>query len=650
MKIPTTSLAARTVSLQEVDRTNAIKIASWTLLAITAVVFIARQIMKAIVFRRVALDDLLILLATTFAIGLSITTFILASEGLGIFGYLTIERADILMKGYYASEFLYISAICCAKLSLLVLFHNIVAVQRMHRRLVLCFGMFIFAWSLSSLLAVAFQCQLPRPWEIMTLRCFNSRIFWIVYCIIDMSTEVAIIMLSVNLVAYLKVRVSRKIAVVACFAPRALVLAAALVRLIWLYPITPHNNPQYRLWLPAIMTQIQVCLSVCTACIPYMVPFFKSLEGNLRRTYSSKGRDFHTEEGSSRSSLWYRRHNKGHVLNSWDSNAVASQQYERVAQASPHIPTPTPMSPLTPPRLRTPPSRSQSIRGLSISIPDRDAQLKRSTGIASPQTASSFALSPTCTSPQPLLSQSFIPTRVAPTPPPKTHNPNLPTASSKYSNGDSIPLDTPRMQRFSLFPSPRSNSHSPQQAPFTSPSIPPIRALRSQTVSGTTRYPTILRPYSPINNVLHRPQATRDAQAPKFSTAPLPRSPPLTTTASKLQGRPSSVQELTSPMGAAINTYFSTSVPRNPPPPPTRPASIVQRQRNQQVLSPSNSLRSPESRPTSPTTSPTPHDVLRDELFLPRDSIYMSKMSRSQTMPSIRDVRSSPQIVIQSPS
>lgn len=57
-------LATQPVALQEVDRTTAIKIASWTILGTTVVVFFARQIMKAFVFRRFALDDLFILLAT----------------------------------------------------------------------------------------------------------------------------------------------------------------------------------------------------------------------------------------------------------------------------------------------------------------------------------------------------------------------------------------------------------------------------------------------------------------------------------------------------------------------------------------------------------------------------------------------------------
>jgi hypothetical protein len=78
------------------------------------------------------------------------------------------------MKGYYASEFLYISSICFSKLSVLVVLYTVVAAQRTYRRLVLGFGAFISAWSVVSIIVVAFQCQLPRPWEMMTLRCFNT--------------------------------------------------------------------------------------------------------------------------------------------------------------------------------------------------------------------------------------------------------------------------------------------------------------------------------------------------------------------------------------------------------------------------------------------------------------------------------------------
>jgi hypothetical protein len=452
-------------------------------------------------------------------------------------------------------------------------------------------------------------------------------------------------MLSVSLVAYLKVRTSRKIAVVACFAPRAVVIAASLVRLVWLYPITPHDDPEYRLWLPAILTQIHVCLSICTACIPYMVPFFKSLDVSLRRLDSSKNGTGMCERTAS-ASLWYRRHKKAKVYNSWDSTVLANLQYERVPQAMPHIPTPPPLSPITPVRFHTPPNLSvansdfSEYQGLNISIPERSSP-------PPPQTASSFALSPTCASPVPLLwVNSFIPTRPAPTPPLKSHSPGAPYVASHTPST----VNAAQTPRFSLYPQqmqPQSR-YSPdlRQGGFSSTSIPPIRSLRSQ-VGSSSRNPNIRTPKLSMNNHEYRMHSSNAVQPPKYSTAPLPTAPPPTTTSPTSKYRPASTQDLTSPMGAAINNYFENVLPQTAPsvPLPAIPSSDKHRQRNQQVLSPSNTMRFQTTLPMAPQPGSNPSDVLRDELFLPRDSVVMMKSPHSRHMPVVHDTWRSAKMV-----
>jgi len=77
------------------------------------------------------------------------------------------------MKGYYVSSFMYIAAIGSVKLSVLVILYTIVAIQRWARRIVVATGVFVLAWSVASILAVAFQCKMPRPWEIDHSQCSN---------------------------------------------------------------------------------------------------------------------------------------------------------------------------------------------------------------------------------------------------------------------------------------------------------------------------------------------------------------------------------------------------------------------------------------------------------------------------------------------
>jgi hypothetical protein len=470
-----------------------------------------------------------------------------------------------------------------------------------------------------------------------------------------MSTELLIIMLSINLVVYLRLRLSRKVAVVACFAPRAIVAAAALIRLVWLYPITAHDDPEFRLWLPAVLSQTHVCLSICTACIPYMVPFFKGLEVYRRGAYSSRATDLQVEDKATRStsSLWFRRQRKTKVFDSWDSTEMANLQYERVPQASPHIPTPRPMSPLTPPRYNSRPStaksRSPSQRGLNISIPDRNDFLPQT---GSPRTASSCALSPSCTSPVPLISiHSFVDPRKAPTPPMRTHSPYPPTASSQYSSNSPSPVSPGKPPQFSLFPQyATSNPYlSPdmRQSGFAPISIPPIRSMHPSTSNRISRHPSTQRPYDSSSGRHYMP-ALNARSPPKFSTAPVPAFAPSTTTSpTSMKRRHISVQELNSPMGAAISNYFRNAIPEHEPAAPMSAATPVSapREQNHQVLSPSNALISQKALPQH-ASERSHDDVLRNDLRLPRNSLIMATAVRSSRMPQVQDTRSSPRFVV----
>jgi hypothetical protein len=109
----------------------------------------------------------------SFGIGLSATAIVLSFEGLGTAGPLMLDQIDLLIKGYYASEILYVAAIGLAKLSILFLFYNVVAMQRTIRRIVMAFGILVSAWTIASVMATAFQCELPRPWDITSLKCSN---------------------------------------------------------------------------------------------------------------------------------------------------------------------------------------------------------------------------------------------------------------------------------------------------------------------------------------------------------------------------------------------------------------------------------------------------------------------------------------------
>ncbi|KAL6709836.1 hypothetical protein ACN47E_000621 [Coniothyrium glycines] len=491
------------------DRTAVLKLTSWMLLGTMVTIVSARQIVRFMILRRMVCDDVFLLLATALAIGYFLTTYFLATQGLGRELLLGAVMPEELMKGYYASAIIYFPIVCLAKLSLLSLFYSILQKQRPHQRVMITFSVFVLLWSIASLFAFVFQCPLPKLWISTNPRCSNLRYFWFVYGVIDIVTEVIVFMMSINLVAPLHIHISRKLAIIACFVPRVFVLGIAATRIAALSQASLRDGD--RLWLSTIFSQMHVCATICTACIPYLIPCLRKLEATSRKAHATSNWNNHRN-----SSVWFRRH----AGRSRNVSVAATQQdfeYNSLTNLSPGMSIHSPDSPMVSPSRNAPLIRVSSRSGLCISIPI--AQSHMSAVHPTPRTGSSGALSPTCSSPLSLLSQPFVPSRQAPTPPTKMY------AQRPTSPGQLI-KSPPTLGALLLFPPPKVDR-------------PDSPARLNTTI--TTGIP-------------HRP--TPQSQPRKFSLAPQPSSPPATMTLQCSRLRPESVLDLTSPMGAAINNWF----------------------------------------------------------------------------------------------
>ncbi len=419
-------------------------------------------------------------------------------------------------------------------------------------------------------------------------------------------------MLSINLVAFLRLRFSRKLAVIACFAPRALVVGAAVAHLIWLHPSSHYSEPQYRLWLPAIMMQVQICLSICTASIPFMVPYFKNLETNLRRTYIAKSGDFQTAPRRPRSLACFRRERERDVLSSWDS-ADKSERFDTVPHLSSYVSTSRISTPFTPPLVNTPASAaSWSERSLNLRIPDFHTWRQRPTELEVPRSSrsrSSFRSS-LCATPHVLMSRFSI---RAPSPY-RNVKPCHSRTSSEYSDDSVTGSNAPQGYKFHIFPplQPNGRSPVPRKNDFVAPSVPPIRAPRSQKAAATTTHAVELSPFNAQECSFTHVRALR------ISKTPQPRSPPAASLRrSKTKRRKTASRELDSPMWEAINYYFNG--PGDPPSAvPSTPPTSAQPGHGQRVCTPSESGSTNSGTGTS---SPAHHTVLCNEWCLPRDPI-----------------------------
>ena len=98
---------------------------------------------------------------------------IMASEKASNPSMRTIDRKVTMRQAGYSSDLLLVISLGVSKISILILLLQISPVT-LHRRLAAMLGGFIVIWSIPSLLASAFQCDLPSAWMIVEGRCFDQ--------------------------------------------------------------------------------------------------------------------------------------------------------------------------------------------------------------------------------------------------------------------------------------------------------------------------------------------------------------------------------------------------------------------------------------------------------------------------------------------
>lgn len=122
-------------------------------------------------------------------------------------------------KYLYSSDILLIPTLAFAKASAIFL---IVAVNPQRNVLLACYvllGVVAF-WAVMGIFALAFQCNLPRPWDYDSGRCINQQALLVFVGLINILTDIGVILLSFFLMRNVQVSVSRRWQVVGLFGTR----------------------------------------------------------------------------------------------------------------------------------------------------------------------------------------------------------------------------------------------------------------------------------------------------------------------------------------------------------------------------------------------------------------------------------------------
>ncbi|KAI4231320.1 MAG: hypothetical protein L6R40_007765 [Gallowayella cf. fulva] len=240
----------------------AVNVVTWFLLVTTLVTVITRTAMKWVIARKTNFDDAVILLASVFGIGESIAISLNVSNGLGQHvSQLTVFQQAGFEKSYYAAVLLYVPCVSLSKLAVLLLLRTITPVAA-HRRIAYTTGVATIAWA-----GVA-----------------EVSAFWYWFGTVQLFLDLVLVILPWIIVRRVQMSMHRKIVIVCCFGTRLAVIVAIIAQLAYFNSATTSTDVSYHLWPEIVCTQVVQSLSIMTACVPYLKPFFDSLESGMIRS------------------------------------------------------------------------------------------------------------------------------------------------------------------------------------------------------------------------------------------------------------------------------------------------------------------------------------------------------------------------------
>ncbi|KAJ4987855.1 hypothetical protein SVAN01_06585 [Stagonosporopsis vannaccii] len=278
-----------------------LNVVTWVLLITSALAVVTRLITKRALRRRVDVDDVFVILALITSIGSGASVSIQVANGLGR-EYSTLDEIQIeaYLKAEYANKILYITTLALAKLSIISLLMILTASDK-HRHLGLGLTGFIALWGLVSVIATSFQCGRTHPWRTSNRErdCIDFIAFWQGMGVINMLTDLALILFPVHVIVTLQMSIAKKVTILTFFGARSLDIIATAVQMAYIDGFA-SPNPTRHLWKWTLITQIIECITILTSCVPYLRPLLESIPSGLYGSDEIRRRGTPSELGYSR--------------------------------------------------------------------------------------------------------------------------------------------------------------------------------------------------------------------------------------------------------------------------------------------------------------------------------------------------------------
>ncbi|KAK8122133.1 hypothetical protein PG984_010803 [Apiospora sp. TS-2023a] len=262
------------------DRSPLIQALTWFLLLAGFFSICARIVTKYFLRRVMEWDDKLMLAAEASLIGQAVAVSISASRGLGKSIYsLSDETVDGVLQADYAGTPLLLLSLTLIKWSLSAFVRQLSPNKDIEYRVDQGLSFIVGLWFVSAAVVGLFQCRLPKPWDYsQSHNCIDRRFWWTYVASLNIITEVGYVLVYALVFRRIQVSRRRRFTLQAIFSTRLLVLIPAVIQLLVFRNSYPSHDLTYDLWLPTVCNQIVACVSVVTACVPYLRPFMESIE------------------------------------------------------------------------------------------------------------------------------------------------------------------------------------------------------------------------------------------------------------------------------------------------------------------------------------------------------------------------------------
>ncbi|KAF7595509.1 hypothetical protein BBP40_005845 [Aspergillus hancockii] len=233
-------------------------------------------------------DDAVALIGTVIGVAQTSVTLTAARNGVGKRKELLMfDPSDAGLQSIYIAWLLYPVVVCSAKVSIALLISRLTATQLHLRASYILTGLSVF-WGAISVLLAAFQCRLPRPWDIGAVKhCENMFAQWVVVETGNMLIEFLIPGLIILIVWNLRVPMMTKITVVFAFSLQLLVAIPTVFRLILIQQTTSdenHNDSTFEITDTVIVTEVVMHFSLIAATFPCLRKFLQAFDMNMGAT------------------------------------------------------------------------------------------------------------------------------------------------------------------------------------------------------------------------------------------------------------------------------------------------------------------------------------------------------------------------------